>query len=208
MIRFVTAGAGILGVAFFISTTILAGSQLPEYSHVSQFISESYATGTPYGTQLRYFGFIPSGILIAIFSFLMLKIVPKSILATFGLLGLGVFYGLATIVVSIFPCDEGCNKELVNPSLSQFIHNLTGVLTYLVVPISLIMLGVAARNWKNGNRVALTGIGSGLICLLFVGILSSDPQSNFAGLFQRIIEGCVLFFIVNCSFYLITLQKE
>lgn len=138
----------------------------------------------------------------------MLKIVPKSIWATFGLLGLGVFYGLATIVVSIFPCDEGCNKELVNPSLSQFIHNFTGVLTYLVVPISLIMLGVAARNWKNGNRVALTGIGSGLICLLFVGILSSDPQSNFVGLFQRIIEGCVLFFIVNCSFYLINLQKE
>lgn len=207
MIRLVAAGSGVLGVIFFILATIVGGSQLPEYSHISQFISESYATGTPYGTQLRYFGFIPSGILIATFSFLALKIVPKSSFATFGLLGLGIFYGLATIVVSLFPCDAGCNKELVNPSLSQFIHNFTGMLTYLVVPISLIMLGVAARNWKNGTYVAFVGIGGGLVCLLFVGVLSSDPKSNYIGLFQRIIEGCVLLWIVICSFYITTLQK-
>ena len=60
---------GILGVIFFVFSIILAGYLLPNYSHISQLISESYATGTTYGVQLRYFGFLPSGIFIAIFAY-------------------------------------------------------------------------------------------------------------------------------------------
>ena len=71
---------GFLGVVFFISATILGGLQFSNYSHVSQLISESYAIGTPYGVQLRYLGFIPSGIFITAFAFLAIKNLPKSTL--------------------------------------------------------------------------------------------------------------------------------
>lgn len=199
---------GISGVLFFVLATISGGLQFPEYSHISQLISESYAIGTPYGIHLRFLGFMPSGIFIAAFSFLAIKALPASKFTQIGFFGIGIFYGIATVIVSLFPCDLGCNKELVDPSLSQLIHNLTGLLTYMIVPVSLIILGIASRKWTNGKYVSYSGIICGLTCLLFVGILSADLQSKFAGLFQRIIEGSVLLWIVTCSFYLRTLHKN
>lgn len=199
---------GLLGVLFFISATILGGLQFSEYSHISQLISESYAIGTPYGLQLRYVGFLPSGIFIAAFAYYATSVLPKSSLAKLGFAGLGVFYGIATIIVSLFPCDQGCDNELVDPSLSQVIHNLTGLLTYMIVPICLLILGIAARKWANGKYVSYLGIACGLTAILFVGVLSTDLHSKVVGLYQRIIEGSVLVWIVVCSFYLKTLHKQ
>lgn len=199
---------GLLGVLFFISATILGGLQFSEYSHISQLISESYAIGTPYGLQLRYVGFLPSGIFIAAFAYYAARVLPKSSLAKLGFAGLGVFYGIATIIASLFPCDQGCDKELVDPSLSQVIHNLTGLLTYMIVPICLLILGIAARKWANGTYVSYLGIACGLTAILFVGVLSTDLHSKVVGLYQRIIEGSVLVWIVVCSFYLKTLHKQ
>lgn len=199
---------GFLGVLFFLSSAILGGLQFSEYSHISQLISESYAIGTTYGLQLRYLGFFPSGIFIAAFAFYAASVLPKSTFSTLGFTGLGVFYGIATIIVSLFPCDQGCDNELVDPSLSQVIHNLTGLLTYMIVPICLLILGIAARKWANGTYVSYLGIACGLTAILFVGILSTDLHSKVVGLYQRIIEGSVLVWIVVCSFYLRTLHKQ
>ena len=199
---------GFLGVLFFLSSAILGGLQFSEYSHISQLISESYAIGTTYGLQLRYLGFLPSGIFIAAFAFYAASVLPKSTFSKLGFTGLGLFYGIATIIVSLFPCDKGCNKEFADPSLSQLIHNLTGLLTYIVVPISLVILGIAAKKWANGKYLAYTGIVCGLTAILFVGILSSDLHSKVAGLYQRIIECSILVWIVACSFYLRIFQRK
>lgn len=193
---------GQLGVLFFVTATVLAGFQFSAYSHISQLISESYAIGTPYGIQLRFLGFLPSGIFIAAFAFYATQKLPKSTSTTLGFIGLGVFYGMGTIVVSLFPCDSGCGKELVEPSLSQLIHNLTGLLTYLIVPVCLLILGIAAQKWKNGKFVSYSGIAFGITAILFVGIFSSDLQSEYIGLYQRIIEASVLTWIIICSYYL------
>ena len=142
------------GVIFFISATILGGLQFLNYSHSSQLISESYAIGTPYGIQFRYLGFIPSGIFITSFSFLAIKNLPKSKLTQIGFLGIGIFYGIATIIVSLFPCNKGCDKELVDPSFLLFLHNLSGLLTYIIVPISLIFIGVSAKKWAKNKYVS------------------------------------------------------
>ena len=199
---------GFLGVLFFLSSAILGGLQFSEYSHISQLISESYAIGTAYGLQLRYLGFLPSGIFIAAFAFYAASVLPKSTFSKLGFTGLGLFYGIATIMVSLFPCDKGCNKEFADPSLSQLIHTLTGLFTYIVVPISLLILGIAAKKWANGKYLARLGIVCGLTAILFVGILSADLHSKFIGLYQRIIESSVLVWIVACSFYLRTFQRE
>ncbi len=193
---------GLLGVLFFVAAAILGGLQFADYSHISQLISESYAIGTPYGLQLRYLGFLPSGLFIAAFAFYAASILPKSTFTKVGFAGLGVFYGIATIMVSLFPCDKGCNKELIDPSLSQLIHNLTGLLTYVIVPPCLLILGITARKWANGKYVSYTALVCGLTAILFVGIFSSDLHSNVIGLYQRIIEGSILVWIVVCSFYL------
>ena len=146
---------------------------------VSQLISESYAIDTEYGIILRIFGYIPSGILITLFCFLGVKYFQPSILIKIGFYGIGIFYGLATLVVGIFPCDSGCNKALIDPSFSQLIHNFTGLLTYLFVPFLMILLGI--------------------VSFLLLCVISSDLTSEYIGLYQRMIELVFVFWIIFCA---------
>lgn len=202
MTKKIIFGTGIFGVALFTIASIWGGFQFDNYNPISQYLSETMAVGTPYGKSLRYFGYIPSGILLTIFSFLSPDILPKSTLIKIGFWGLGIFYGVATIVVGIFPCDKGCNKELIDPSISQLIHNLTGLLTYLLVPISIILIGIGLRSSWNHNRLAKIAIACGLICISFVGLLFTNPSTQFAGLYQRIIEGTFVILITVCSIFI------
>jgi len=202
MNKTITFWLGILGAVLFITPSVLGGFQFENYSHISQFISESYAFGTPYGVYMRFFGFIPSGILITMFSFSCWKLLPKSSVLKMGLFGFAVFYGIGTIMVGLFPCDEGCNKELINPSVSQLIHNLFGGLTYLIVPACLILIGFSSRKWSGSTSFSTLSIICGTIALMFSMLLLSDPDGNYIGLFQRITEGSILFWLINFAFYI------
>src|SRR5690606_9404037 len=99
----------------------------------------------------------------------------------------GVFYGIATVIVGIFPCDKGCNRAFIDPSISQVIHTLTGLLTYLFVPLSILAVGVGLRQLKIHFSLSKIAIVCGLFGVVFVCILLSDPLTPYAGLYQRII---------------------
>jgi hypothetical protein len=94
---------GILGAVLFIATTIIGGFVFEDYSHISQYISESYASGTEYGHLLRWYGYVPSGLLIAVFCFSKARFLSEYKYAFFGFIGFGVFYGIFTSLVSVFP---------------------------------------------------------------------------------------------------------
>ena len=200
MIHKFTFLVGIFGVSLFVLSSIVGGFLIENYSLTSQYISESYAIDTEYGLILRIFGYIPSGILITIFCFLAIKHFQPSRLTKIGFYGLGIFYGLATIVVSIFPCDSGCNRELIDPSISQAIHNLTGFLTYIFVPISIILIGIGLKKLQNYNRLSMQAIISGIISILFIYVLFSNQNSQYIGLYQRIIETIFIIWIITCAF--------
>jgi hypothetical protein len=190
---------GILGVSLFVIASVLGGFQFDDYDPIAQYISETMAVGTTHGEKLRFLGYIPSGILLTLFSFLAIKKFPKSTLIQIGFIGLAVFYGMATIVVGIFPCDQGCNKELINPSISQLIHNITGMLTYLFVPISIILISIGLIKTKHYLNLSKIGISCGLISIAFIWLMISQPLSNYVGLFQRIIESLFVIWIIGCA---------
>lgn len=187
---------GILGVLFFVLTTIVAGFLYPNYSHISQFISESYAVDAQYNQLLRFLGYIPSGLFFILFSYFASQSLPKSGLKTLGFLGIGIGYGLGTIICSIFNCDAGCNPDFINPSLSQIIHNLTGMLTYLIVPISILLIGIASRKWNHAIALSNVSFIIATISFIFMIIFNANLDSNYKGLLQRVIEGSILFWIV------------
>jgi hypothetical protein len=191
---------GILGVSLFVVSSILGGFLIENYNELSQYISESYAIDTEYGKILRIFGYIPSGILITLFCFLGVRYFQPSKLLKIGFYGIGIFYGLATVVVGIFPCDSGCNKELIDPSSSQLIHNFVGLLTYLFVPVFMILIGLGLKKSTNNNTFSLQSIVFGAISILFVYILLSNSNSEYIGLYQRIIESVFVIWIVFCAF--------
>ena len=193
---------GILGVTFFGVASILGGFQFDSYNPISQYISETMAVDTPYGKILRFFGYLPAGVLLTIFSFAGLKKFPASTPIRIGFWGLGIFYGIATIIIGLFPCDKGCNMEF--PSVSQLIHTLTGLLTYIFVPISIVTIGIGLRQSKKHNALSKIAISCGLVSIVFVGILLSNRSTNFAGLYQRIIEVTFIIWVVACSIFIKT----
>jgi hypothetical protein len=202
MSRTITYWLGILGALFFVVPAILGGFQFEEYSHISQFLSETYAVDAPYNNQLRFFGYLPSGIMLTLFAFFAPKYLPKSKLIKISFWLFAIFYGLGTVMVAIFNCDAGCNRELIDPSISQIIHNLSGGLTYLVVPFVVITIGVKARSWTNSRSYATTTLVCGVIALIFAWLMMANPNGPFIGLYQRLVEGALLFWVVRTAVFI------
>ena len=50
----------ILSFLWFTATIVIGGLFYPDYNHISQFISELGATGSPYGNYVNYLGFLPT----------------------------------------------------------------------------------------------------------------------------------------------------
>ena len=190
---------GIVGASLFIISSILGGLLIDNYSIISQYISESYAIDTEYGMVLRTFGYIPSGIFIAVFCFTGVRFFTPTKLLNIGFYGIGLFYGLATVVVGMFPCDSGCNKDFIDPSTSQLIHNFMGLLTYLFVPVLIILIGLELKKIEKNTVFYLQSIVLGVISFLFVSVLFLNSNSKYIGLYQRIIELVFILWVVFCA---------
>lgn len=187
---------GIAGVALFVIAAITGALLIPGFSQVSQFISESYAIDTKYGLYLRLLGYIPSGSFLLVFCFGAVKHLPASKATSIALRGIGLFYGGGTILTGIFPCDAGCNQDMINPSVAQFIHSISGLFAYITVPFFVLMLGVTVAKWKGVQLIGKLILICGIIALLFTMIFFSQLNSPYGGLYQRVLEGSVLLAIL------------
>ena len=188
---------GFIGVSLLIFTLIFGGLLIENYDITNQFISESYAIDTKHGVSLRLLGYIPSGIIIALFCFLGEKYLDPKLVVKIGFYGIGIFFGLGTTVTGIFPCDSGCNKELLNLSSSQIIHNIAALLMYLFVPFLIILIGLAMS--KTRHRFSIQSTMLGLFSLIFVYLFASELLGEYVGLYQRIIEIIFALWIILCS---------
>ena len=193
--------AGVIGTFLFITASILGGIQIDGYSFISQFISESYATGIPNTAYLRYM-YIASGLLLAMFGFLAPYHISKGWGIKTGFFLFALFYGVGTITTGFFPCDIGCNPDPEMASLSQFIHNTAGFLTYSAVPFCLMGIGFSAKKSLNAVSFSKTSLICGILAFVFVILLFSNPTGDYKGLFQRIIEGSVLYWVIYVAFYI------
>ena len=194
-----TYWTGIIGITLFALAAAIGGMLIPGYDPMSQLISESYAIDTQYGIYLRFLAYLPSGLLIAWFCFTARNYFPRSRGLNAGFLGAGIFYGLATVMVALFPCDAGCNKELIDPSISQLIHSLVGLLTYLFVPICLMIIGWELKRFKQAKRFSQYSLVAGFLTLGLVLVLLAMPQSAYIGLIQRLMELLFMLWILFCG---------
>ncbi|MDP2524819.1 DUF998 domain-containing protein [Maribacter dokdonensis] len=190
---------GILGVSLFAIAAIVGPLLIEDYSVVSQYISESFASNTEYGLYLQYFGYVPSGILLTMYCFSAPKKFPSSKLVVAGFFGLALFYGMGTILVGLFPCDAGCPTDVMDSSLAQLIHNAVASLTYIFFPICLMGIGLGLKKSESYDRLSQIAIVTGIISGIFIFALFSNPESGYRGILQRIIETCFIIFIVSSA---------
>ena len=190
---------GIVGVSLFAISSILGGLLIENYNVLSQYISESFAVNTKYGTYLQYFGYVPSGVLTTIFCLSAPRFFPKSRLIKAGFFGLAIFYGLGTVLVGLFPCDAGCPTNLMVSSTSQLIHNAVASLTYIFFPICLLGIGMGLKKFEGFSRLHEIGITTAIISGIFIFALFSNPDSGYRGILQRIIETSIIVFMVSSA---------
>ncbi len=190
---------GTLGAAFFVIASLLAGLIAENYDPVSQLISESMSEDRPYAKEIRYFGYIPSGILVMIFALSAPVNMPQSKQIMRSFYGIALFYGFATITVGISPCEAGCNKEMIDPGISQVIHNLSGLFTYIGMPICLLLIGFGLKKANTRALLSRVSILLGISSAFFILVLFASPLNPYAGLIQRIIEGIFVLWIIGCS---------
>ncbi len=189
--------AALSGALLLLILTIAGGETFPNYSHASQFISELGAREAPHENLVRFAGFLPVGILSFIYIFGARRQLPRSKIANLGFVGI-FLYALGYLAAAIFPCDPGCTP--IEPSLSQGLHNLFGIVGYLVSPAFLFLFGLESRRWPNQRFLPLTAFTCAAVATL--GLLTFNPESPWVGISQRLIEGAVWFWIVLSAMYL------
>lgn len=187
---------GISGVILFVLAAILAHLQMKRFYPMSQYISESFALGTPYGTYLRYLGILPSGMLITLFAMNVPRLVEDYQPAKLGFYLFALFYGVGTILMAFFPCEYGCSRGQSDISALQAAHNTMGMLTYFLSPFALVLIGTKLKGLLLNGNVSAVSFICGFASLLFVYLFVTGLEGNYVGLFQRIAEAIFLTWIV------------
>lgn len=177
----------------------IAGLLYPHYNHLSQALSELGAIGSPTHFISPAINNIPIGILFFLFSagvFLSQRN-NKWVIATAILF---LLHGVTSITAGIYSCDPGCMP--VNPSISQKIHNFSGLIMFFSL-LSANSIWVIIGRGIIGSR-GFTLLSS--ICLLAsivtVPLMVHGADSGTLGLFQRINYGSQVIWVMALAYYL------
>ena len=183
---------GIIGIAtpiLFLTLYIVMSSIRPEYSMLTKAISELGSLDAPNKWLWNFFGYILTGILIAIYSFGLYRniaVTKSSKLPLYGILFSGVFMAVS----GIFPADMDDRQSTTMllhtvGSLGSYIFFLIGAFTYP-------KLMDKSDYWKRAKRPTLIFT---FLTILFGAWPFVYP--NIPGLGQRI----VFFFYFAWIFY-------
>ncbi len=188
--------SGLLGVLFLATSAIIGGMQFEDYSHVRQFMSETYANGTAWGDALRFGGFVPAGSLFLLFGLLSAYEFRRNRKLALGFFGFGLFYGLGTILAALWPCEFGCDPELTSTSISQMLHFTFASLAYMGTPFCFLAISLQARKHPDLGLSYVPMIIATIVMGLGVLVFFAALRSDIVGLSQRFIEASALFFVL------------
>jgi hypothetical protein len=195
----ITAGRKIINKRWLVIAVIVSylimlfggGALKPDYSHISQYISELNEAGSPHAGIVSWLGFFLFGVLASILLVVTAHKAPVSGISRIGY-WLLMAEPIAYIGSALAPCDAGCPAD---GSFSQIMHNILAVLTILSTTLGLFFLSFTPKISFIQRLFWL-----GLSCLwqvLFVYMID-DSMVEFRGLIQRIGEG-VLYSILCIS---------
>ncbi len=179
------AGLGILVVA-----VVWAGSVYPDYDHARQFISELGATGAVTGAEVSRWGFVPNGVLVAVFSVLAAWVLRRSALAVTACLLLAA-NGIGMAGAGVYPCDFECSRS--DPSAAALLHDLFGGLGYMC---AIVGVGLASLWARKSEAPWLAPLGLGVLVVSLVGFYGVVAEVALMGLFQRAMEAALAVFML------------
>ena len=177
----------ILSILLFFSGVLLPeliGFLSSDYNSMSNYLSEFGAVGAEYSSFINFSFFV-----VAIIALTIVLILRKRLygyrLAELGLLLLGIGIFMGYMVSSFFPCDYGCPVE--GGSLSNSIHNLNALITYLVEVTGLILLSFGLKRFPS-NQTRFLVFFAAFITIFGIVMMFNPTQFEMKGLWQRSVE--------------------
>ena len=188
----------ILSVLLFLSGIFLPeliGFLSSDYNSMSHYISELGAVGAEYSKIINYFGFLPIAFSALIITLLLQSKFSNTRLSRVGFLLVGIGYFIAYFGAFIFPCDFGCPSE---GSFSQNMHMILGLISYLIAPVGLILLGIGLR--KDPMIIhSLASFIATFIFLLGFFMMLNPSQIDLLGFWQRLTDYTVFVLLIFLS---------
>ena len=177
----------ILSVLLFFCGVLLPeliGFLSSDYNSMSNYLSELGAVEAEYSSFINFFGFFPVAIIALTIVLILRKRLYGYRLAELGLLllGIGIFMGF--MVSFFFPCDYGCPVE---GGLSNSIHNLNALITYLVEVTGLILLSFCLKRFPSNQTRFLVFVAT-FITIFGIVMILNPTQFEMKGLWQRSVE--------------------
>jgi hypothetical protein len=188
--------AGLASVVLYIFTTIAGGILYPNYSHISQDVSQLTSTESPIRDLLNPL-FLLYNILVTSFGIGLYKLNKERLprLASMFVILIGV---LGAIVL-LFP---------INTRGTQI--TFVGVVHIVLISvISLLTVAADFMYWRAYKKVlSKLSFGAGIGFLIAGPIAAINVTSPYAGFFERIPIGIFLFWIVSVSLLLLTVTQD
>lgn len=185
----VLALSGILAPALFTTAVIVCSGLRPQYSHLTQFMSELGESGGIHAGLMNYGGFIPTGLLLVAFSGSLHYSFRHDLFSLFGAELIGIF-GAGVMAAGIFSCDSGCPLEDV--SAEAVSHNVASVFAFLAGIYAPLIWGFHFRKLEAWRPFSTYSFLSTAVAVVFSVAMVASVESRFlTGLWQRICLGSI-----------------
>ncbi len=185
---------GILAPVLWASAIFVSGSLRPEYSHLTQYISELGERGGSTEFIMRYAAFVPSGLMHMAFAAFLYVAFKGSPLAAMGAMLLAI-NGIARIAAGMFPCEVGC--ALPRLLLSQKLHSLSAGVGFFALIGAAFLWGIVFRRYQSLRCLSVYSVVSGCLGLALLALMSWSAELRAGtGLYERLSSGVLSLWVL------------
>jgi len=181
-LRTLGLACGIISPVLWLALIATAGALRPEFSHLTDYISELGEQGSPTETLMRYAAFGFTGFLYLCFAGALRATFPDGWLSTAGAL-LIALDGVGRMGAGAFPCDPGC----AGVSPMQDLHEMFATVGFSSGILAAIVWGVFLRRLRPFRPLSSFSVGSGVVALVSLLLMSwPGDRAPAPGLFEHV----------------------
>lgn len=199
MPRYIVLG-GIAGPALFAALVVICGALRPDYSHVTQFISELGETGGDFAALMNYVGFMSSAALILSFAVALITIFPRTVLSIFGAVLVATF-AVNMFAAGVFSCDVTCTPAV--PTTHQQLHDLVSIIAFPSLILGALLWGLYFLQIPNWRRFGFYSLATAVLSVaLLVAMVASTETRTGTGVLQRCLLGALFLWLALMAYRL------
>ena len=173
------AGAGVVSPMVLVAVSVVVVGGRPDYSQVSQTLSELGAVGRPGAETMNWLGIIPAGVLIAISSPSVTRWFGRGPFSMTGglLLGAG---GLLLSASALMPWRGGL--PAAERAVANAAHLALALAGFAMIGLAPLCFGLHASQRSAGRVSAALSLLAGVLILA---LAAGQVQGQYIGAFQR-----------------------